>query len=42
MWDCDIERYDWFRGFDSGYFNDDFIDFEVEKELEDAFMGMSL
>ena len=38
MWDCDIELYDWFRGFDSGYFNDDFIDFEVEKELEDAFM----
>jgi HSP20 family protein len=37
MWDCDIELYDWSRGFDSGYSNDDFIDFEVEKELEDAF-----
>jgi hypothetical protein len=35
MWNCDIELYDWFRGFDSGYFNDDFIDFEVE--LEDVF-----
>jgi HSP20 family protein len=37
MWDCDIQLYEWFRGFDSGYFNDDLVDFETEKELEDAF-----
>jgi HSP20 family protein len=40
MWDCDIELYDWFRGFDSKYFADDFTDFEVEKELEDAFIDI--
>ena len=35
---CELDLgYDWFRGFDIGYFNDEFIDFEVEKELEDAF-----
>jgi HSP20 family protein len=43
MWDCDIESYDWFRGFDSRYFaNDLFTDFEeVEKEVEDLFMDIN-
>ncbi len=36
MWDCDIELYGWFREFDN-YFNDELIDLEVEKELEDVF-----
>lgn len=43
MWDCDIESYDWFRRFDSGYFaNDLFTDFEeVEKEFEDLFSAIN-
>ena len=43
MWDCDIESYDWFRRFDSGYFaNDLFTDFEeVDKEFEDLFSDIN-
>jgi len=40
--DCDIDSYDWFRGFDSRCFAAEFFrDFEeAEREFEDAFMGI--
>ena len=43
MWDYDIESYDWFKRFESGYFADEFFtDFkEMQEEIEDAFMDIN-